>query len=64
MLSNEKYTGNVHLLDDKKHDFYYKAEENNPVIIPNETFQAVQIEKQHHSNITKGEDAYLEYIGI
>lgn len=25
MLSNEKYTGNVRLLDNGKHDFYYKA---------------------------------------
>lgn len=35
MLSNEKYTGNVRLSDNGKHDFYYKAEGNNPVIIPN-----------------------------
>lgn len=55
MLSNEKYTGNVRLLDNGKHDFYYKAEGNNPVIISNETFQAVQIEKQHRSNVIDGE---------
>ncbi len=53
MLSNEKYTGNVHLLDDGRHDFYYKAEGNNPVIIPAETFQAVQIEKQNRSNVVE-----------
>jgi site-specific DNA recombinase len=55
MLSNEKYTGNVHLLDNGKHDAYYRAENNNPVIISKETFQAVQIEKQHRSNVTEGE---------
>ena len=55
MLSNEKYTGNVRLLDNGKHDFYYKAEGNNPVIISNEIFQAVQIEKQHRSNVIDGE---------
>jgi len=56
MLSNEKYTGNVRLLDDGKHDAYYLAEGNNPAIISKETFQAVQIEKQHRSNVTKVED--------
>lgn len=56
MLSNEKYAGNVRLLDDGKHEAYYLSEDNNPAIISNETFQAVQIEKQHRSNITKGED--------
>ena len=55
MLSNEKYTGNVRLLDNGKHDAYYRAENNNPVIISKETFQAVQIEKQHRSNVTEGE---------
>lgn len=56
MLSNEKYTGNVRLLDDGKHDVLYLAEGNNPAIISKETFQAVQIEKQHRSNVTKAED--------
>jgi len=56
MLSNEKYTGNVRLLDDGKHDAHYLAEDNNPAIISNEIFQAVQIEKKHRSNITKGAD--------
>jgi len=56
MLSNEKYTGDVHLLDNGKHDAYYRAENNNPVIISKETFQAVQIEKQHRSNVTEGEE--------
>lgn len=56
MLSNEKYTGNVRLLDNGKHDLCYFAEGNNPAIISNETFQAVQIEKQHRSNVTHAED--------
>lgn len=56
MLSNEKYTGNVRLLDDGKHDVLYLAEDNNPAIISKEVFKAVQIEKQHRSNVTKSED--------
>ena len=56
MLSNEKYAGNVRLLDDGKHDEHYLARDNNPVIISKETFQAVQIEKQHRSNVAMGEN--------
>ncbi len=56
MLSNEKYIGNARLLDNGKHDAYYLAEANNPAIISKETFQAVQIEKQHRSNVTQVED--------
>lgn len=56
MLSNEKYSGNVRLLDDGKHDVLYLAEDNNPAIISKEIFQAVQIEKQHRSNVIKAED--------
>lgn len=56
MLSNEKYAGNVRLLDDGMHEAYYLSEDNNPAIISKEMFQAIQIEKQHRSNITKGED--------
>ncbi len=56
MLSNEKYAGNVRLLDDGKHDAHYLAKDNNPAIISTETFQTVQIEKRHRSNVTKGED--------
>jgi DNA invertase Pin-like site-specific DNA recombinase len=33
MLSNEKYTGTVRLLDNGKHDSYYQAENNNPAIV-------------------------------
>jgi site-specific DNA recombinase len=56
MLSNKKYIGKVRLLDDGKHDSYFLSEENNPTIISKEIFQAVQIEKQHRSNVTKAED--------
>lgn len=54
MLSNEKYIGNVRLLDNGKHDAYFLAENSNPTIISKETFQAVQIEKQRRSNVIKG----------
>ncbi len=56
MVSNEKYMGNVRLLDNGKHDLCYLAEGNNPAIISKETFQAVQLEKQHRSNVIKGEE--------
>ncbi|WHH59731.1 recombinase family protein [Petroclostridium sp. X23] len=56
ILSNEKYMGNVRLLDNGKHSACYLAEDNNPAIISKETFQAVQIEKQHRSNVIKGEE--------
>lgn len=57
MLSNEMYMGNVRLLDNGKHSAYYLAEGNNPAIISKETFQAVQLEKQHRSNVTKAKMA-------
>lgn len=56
MLSNEKYKENVRLLDNGKHESYYLSENNNPAILSKETFQAVQIEKQRRSNVTKGEN--------
>ncbi len=56
MLTNEKYIGNVRLLDDGKHESYYLSEANNPAIITKEMYQAVQIEKQRRSNVIKGED--------
>ena len=55
MLSNEKYAGNVRLLDDGKHEAYYLSEDNNPAIISKEMFQAIQIEKQHRSNVIEDE---------
>jgi site-specific DNA recombinase len=56
MLSNEKYIGNVRLLDNGKYRVSYLSEDNNPAIISKETFQAVQLEKQHRSNVIKGEE--------
>lgn len=56
MLSNEKYTGTVRLLDSDKHEVQYMSENNNPTIISKETFQAVQIEKAHRSNLTQVEN--------
>lgn len=56
MLSDEKYTGTVRLLDFDKHEIHYVSENNNPEIIPKETFQAVQIEKAHRSNVTQIEN--------
>lgn len=62
MLSNEKYSGNVRLLDDGNHDSYYFSEENNPAIISKEIFKAVQIEKQHRSNVTKSKMVIIEKV--
>lgn len=56
MLSNEKYTGSVRLLDNGKHETVYLSEDNNPAIISKETFQAVQIEKTKRSNVIKDEN--------
>lgn len=56
MLSNEKYMGSVRLLDDGKHEAQYLSEDNNPAIISKETYQAVQIEKSHRSNVAKKDD--------
>lgn len=56
MLSNEKYTGNVRLLNNGKHDAHYLVKDNNPAIITKGIFQAIQIEKQRRSNVTKSED--------
>lgn len=56
MLSNEKYTGNVRLLDNGKHDLSYLAEGNNPPIISKEMYQAVQLEKQRRSNVIKSKE--------
>lgn len=56
MLSNEKYTGSVRLLDNGKHETVYLSEDNNPAIISKETFKAVQIEKTKRSNLIKGEN--------
>lgn len=56
MLSNEKYIGTVRLLNSVEREAHYVSENNNPSIISNEKFQAVQIEKSHRSNVVKGKE--------
>ena len=56
MLSNEKYIGTVRLLTSGKDDVHYVSENNNPAIISDEKFQAVQIEKANRSNVIKDEN--------
>jgi len=56
ILSNEKYIGTVRLLNSGEREAHYVSENNNPAIISNEKFQAVQIEKSHRSNVVKGKD--------
>ncbi|MBU4536934.1 recombinase family protein [Patescibacteria group bacterium] len=58
MLSNEKYIGNVRVLNNGKHDSYYLAEGNNPAIISDEKFKAVQIEKARRSNVLKTNEGF------
>ena len=58
MLSNEKYTGTVRLLNSGNRDTHYLSEDNNPAIISTETFKAVQIEKSYRSNVTISETGY------
>lgn len=56
MLSNEKYTGTVRLLNSGKDEMQYVSENNNPAIVSSETFQAVKNEKKRRSNIIQSED--------
>jgi len=56
ILSNEKYIGNVRLLDNGKYNTCYLAEGNNPAIITKEIFQVVQIEKSRRSNVVQGKN--------
>lgn len=44
MLSNEKYIGIVRLLNSGKYEAHYISEDNNPSIISDEQFKAVQCE--------------------
>lgn len=55
MLSNEKYTGNVRLLDSVTGEVEYLAQENNPSIISDKDFKAVQDEKTRRSNVMEDE---------
>lgn len=56
MLSNEKYKGAVRLFDDKKSEVQYLVSNNNPTIITEEVFAAVQKEKANRSNIEVDEN--------
>jgi len=56
ILGNKKYIGDVELLKSSKSEVHYLASGNNPAIIPEEIFEAVQIEKKRRSNVVKGED--------
>lgn len=56
MLSNEKYIGTVRLLNSGKYEFQYVSTDNNPAIITDEQFQAVQNEKSRRSNIVIGKN--------
>lgn len=56
MLSNEKYTGDVRLLQSGKRDVQYLYSDNNLAIISKDMFEAVQIEKARRSNVVEGKD--------
>lgn len=56
MLSNEKYMGDVKLLDNGKYDDYYLAEGAHQAIIPKMMFYAVQIEKERRSNVVRSDE--------
>lgn len=56
MLTNRKYTGNVELLKEDEDSAYYLAENNNPIIISEEIFNAVQKMRKQRSNVVIDED--------
>lgn len=58
MLGNEKYTGNVRLLDSVTGEVEYLAKENNPPIISDKDFKAVQDEKVRRSNVVADESGF------
>ena len=59
MLSNEKYTGTVTLLDSATQEYEYQMKECIPPIITENEFRAVQEEKKKRSNIvTDDEDTH------
>ncbi|MBK5253907.1 MAG: hypothetical protein JJE03_05560 [Peptostreptococcaceae bacterium] len=55
LLSNEKYTDTVRLLDFDKYEVQYVSEKNNLAIVSKETFDAVLLKKARRSNVVKGE---------
>lgn len=56
MLSNEKYTGTVTLLDSATQEYAYQMKECIPPIITESEFRAVQEEKKTRSNIVIDDD--------
>lgn len=56
MLSNEKYTGTVTLLDSATQEYAYQIKECIPPIITESEFRAVQEEKKTRSNIVIDDD--------
>ena len=53
MLSNENIPGMSGCWMMENTIYYYLSEENNPAITSKVIFEAVQIEKQHRSNVIK-----------
>lgn len=56
MLSNEKYTGTVTLLDSTTQEYEYQMKECIPPIITENEFRAVQEEKKKRSNIVTDDE--------
>lgn len=56
MLSNEKYTGTVTLLDSATQEYEYQMKECIPPIITESEFRAVQEEKKKRSNIVTDDE--------
>lgn len=56
MLSNEKYTGTVTLLDSATQEYEYQMKECIPPIINENEFRAVQEEKKKRSNIVTDDE--------
>ena len=56
MLSNEKYTGTVTLLDSATQEYAYQMKECIPPIITESEFRAVQDSLKARSNVTINED--------
>lgn len=56
MLSNEKYTGTVTLLDSATQEYEYQMKECITPIITESEFRAVQEEKKKRSNIVTDDE--------
>ena len=56
MLTNEKYTGTVTLLDSATQEYEYQMKECHPPIITQSEFRAVQEEKKKRRNIVTDDD--------